>query len=137
MPANPEQAARENIDRLLTQAGWAVQDIKSTNLHAGAGVAIHEFPLATGHGCADYLLYVQGKAAVLKAAVEGRLVPTEAELARKEGRTYETGEQLLARILSFWTIVDVFTDAQPGKYRKTARARLSLGHFVQIDPQFS
>ena len=39
------------------------------------------------------------KAAVLKAAVEGRLVPTEAELARKEGRTYETGEQLLARIL--------------------------------------
>jgi hypothetical protein len=62
MPANPEQAARENIDRLLTQAGWAVQDIKSTNLHAGPGVAIREFPLATGHGCADYLLYVQGKA---------------------------------------------------------------------------
>jgi len=39
------------------------------------------------------------KAAVLKAAVEGRLVPTEAELARKEGREYETGEQLLKRIL--------------------------------------
>ncbi len=39
------------------------------------------------------------RAAVLKAACEGRLVPTEAELARKEGRTYETGEQLLARIL--------------------------------------
>ncbi len=38
-------------------------------------------------------------AAVLKAACEGRLVPTEAELARKEGRPYETGEQLLARIL--------------------------------------
>jgi type I restriction enzyme S subunit len=39
------------------------------------------------------------KAAVLKAAVEGRLVETEAELARKEGRNYETGEQLLQRIL--------------------------------------
>ena len=39
------------------------------------------------------------RASVLKAACEGRLVPTEAELARKEGRTYETGEQLLARIL--------------------------------------
>jgi len=39
------------------------------------------------------------KAAVLKAAVEGRLVPTEAELARKEGRDYTTGEQLLKRIL--------------------------------------
>ena len=39
------------------------------------------------------------KAAVLKAAVEGRLVPTEAELARREGRSYETGAQLLQRIL--------------------------------------
>jgi type I restriction enzyme S subunit len=40
------------------------------------------------------------RAAVLKAACEGRLVPTEAELAKAEGRTYETGEQLLARILA-------------------------------------
>jgi type I restriction enzyme, R subunit len=72
MPANPEQAARESIDRLLTQAGWAVQDFKSTNLHAGPGVAIREFPLATGHGCADYLLYVQGKAAgVIEAKKAG------------------------------------------------------------------
>lgn len=39
------------------------------------------------------------RASVLKAACEGRLVPTEAELARKDGRTHETGEQLLARIL--------------------------------------
>jgi type I restriction enzyme S subunit len=39
------------------------------------------------------------KASVLKAAVEGRLVETEASLARREGRTYETGEQLLQRIL--------------------------------------
>ena len=51
------------------------------------------------------------RAAVLKAAVEGRLVETEAEIARKqspsplegdgrgEGATYETGEQLLQRIL--------------------------------------
>lgn len=40
------------------------------------------------------------RAAVLKAACEGRLVPTEAELAKAEGRTYETGKQLLARILA-------------------------------------
>ena len=39
------------------------------------------------------------KAAVLKAAASGRLVETEAELARREGRSYETGEQLLQRIL--------------------------------------
>jgi type I restriction enzyme, S subunit len=39
------------------------------------------------------------RTSVLKAACEGRLVPTEAELARKENRGYETGEQLLQRIL--------------------------------------
>jgi restriction endonuclease S subunit len=39
------------------------------------------------------------KAAVLKSAVTGRLVPTEADLARREGRNYETGAQLLQRIL--------------------------------------
>ncbi len=39
------------------------------------------------------------KVAILKAAVEGRLVPTEADLARREGRSYETGAQLLHRIL--------------------------------------
>jgi type I restriction enzyme S subunit len=39
------------------------------------------------------------RASVLKAACEGRLVRTEAELARKENRSYETGEQLLQRIL--------------------------------------
>jgi type I restriction enzyme S subunit len=39
------------------------------------------------------------KASVLKAAVEGRLVETEASIAQREGRSYETGEQLLHRIL--------------------------------------
>jgi type I restriction enzyme, S subunit len=40
------------------------------------------------------------RASVLKAAVEGRLVPTEAELARAEGREYEPAEVLLERILA-------------------------------------
>lgn len=39
------------------------------------------------------------RASVLKAACEGRLVLTEAELARAEGRTYEPASELLARIL--------------------------------------
>ena len=39
------------------------------------------------------------RASVLKAACEGRLVPTEAELGRGEGRPYESGAELLARIL--------------------------------------
>lgn len=40
------------------------------------------------------------RASVLKAAVEGRLVPTEAELARAEKRDYEPAERLLERILA-------------------------------------
>src|SRR2546428_1691434 len=39
-------------------------------------------------------------APVLKAAVEGRPVPTAAELARAEGRPYEPADQLLQRILA-------------------------------------
>jgi type I restriction enzyme S subunit len=39
------------------------------------------------------------RASVLKAACEGRLVPTEAELARAEGRDFEPADELLARIL--------------------------------------
>jgi type I restriction enzyme S subunit len=39
------------------------------------------------------------RASVLKTACQGRLLPTEAELARQEGRSYETGTELLARIL--------------------------------------
>src|ERR1019366_23198 len=39
------------------------------------------------------------RASVLKAACEGRLVPTEAELARQEGRDYEPADKLLQRIL--------------------------------------
>ena len=39
------------------------------------------------------------RASVLKSACEGRLVPTEAELARKEGRNLESGAQLLQRVL--------------------------------------
>ncbi|MCX7063015.1 MAG: restriction endonuclease subunit S, partial [Proteobacteria bacterium] len=39
------------------------------------------------------------KAAILKAAVEGRLVPTEAELASSNCHSYETGDELLQGIL--------------------------------------
>ena len=68
----PEQLARGNIDRLLEQAGWAVQDVAALNVHAGRGVAVREFPLRSGHGTADYLLYVDGRAAgVAEAKPEG------------------------------------------------------------------
>ena len=67
----PEQQARGTIDRLLTAAGWHVCDASAANIHAARGVAIREFPLP-GHGFADYLLYVDGKAAgVIEAKKQG------------------------------------------------------------------
>jgi type I restriction enzyme R subunit len=72
MPLTPEEQARQNIDALLTAAGWIVQDRKDANPAAGRGVAIREFPLKAGFGEADYLLYVDGAAAgVIEAKKEG------------------------------------------------------------------
>ncbi|MCE2723607.1 MAG: type I restriction-modification enzyme R subunit C-terminal domain-containing protein [Burkholderiales bacterium] len=72
MPPQPEQLARIDIDKLLTAAGWQVFDLKDANIHATRGVAIREFPLNTGFGFADYLLYIDGKAAgVIEAKKQG------------------------------------------------------------------
>ncbi|MDH5539535.1 MAG: DEAD/DEAH box helicase family protein, partial [Rhizobacter sp.] len=84
MAATPEENARAEIDRLLQAAGWAVQDVAAANLHAAHGVAIREFPLNPGHGFADYLLYVDGKACgVIEAKKQGAtLTGVEAQSAR-------------------------------------------------------
>lgn len=71
----PEQQARQKIDLALEQAGWIVQDRQRMDLSAGPGVAVREFKMATGHGFADYLLFVDGKAVgALEAKPEGYLL---------------------------------------------------------------
>lgn len=52
-----EAQARQSIDQRLVQAGWLVQDRKALNLGAGVGVAVREYPTATGP--ADYVLFVE------------------------------------------------------------------------------
>ena len=56
---NPEQIARDHIDRQLIACGWLIQGIKQVNLHAGLGVAVKEY--LTDVGPADYVLFVEGK----------------------------------------------------------------------------
>jgi type I restriction enzyme R subunit len=69
---NPEDKARETIDRLLLLAGWTVCNQSDANIMASPGVAIRNFTLRSGHGFADYLLYVNGKAAgIIEAKKEG------------------------------------------------------------------
>ena len=66
----PEQIAREKIDRLLGEAGWALQDRDGFDRNAALGVAVREFSLPAG--ACDYLLFVAGKAAgVIEAKKTG------------------------------------------------------------------
>ncbi len=58
-PARPEDIARLEIDQLLEAAGWYVYDYGGQDISLPC--AIREFPLKSGHGYADYLLYLQGK----------------------------------------------------------------------------
>ena len=72
MSPTPEQKARQDIDAALVAAGWVIQDRAEMNLGAGTGVVVREFPMASGHGFADYLLFVNGKAVgVLEAKPAG------------------------------------------------------------------
>jgi type I restriction enzyme, S subunit len=69
------------------------------------------------------------RASVLKAAVEGRLVTTEAELARAEGRAYEPASVLLERILverrRRWEEAELAKMNANGRSRKTTGGRRS------------
>jgi len=70
--SGPEAAARVLIDAAFASAGWVVQDRGDMNLAASRGVAVREFKLKQGHGYADYLLFVDGKAVgVLEAKHAG------------------------------------------------------------------
>ncbi len=84
----PEQEARANIDRLLEQAGWSVQNISSLNPTASRGVAVREFGLKSGHGTADYLLYVDKKAA---GVVEAKPVGSTLTGVEVQSKKYSTG----------------------------------------------
>jgi len=56
---NPEQIARDKIDKMLIASGWKVQDRKAIDWSAGIGIAVREYP--TDIGPADYVLFVDKK----------------------------------------------------------------------------
>ena len=82
----PEELARQKIDTMLAQAGWAVQDRQRLNLYASRGVAIREFSVTSG--AADYLLFVDGDAVgIIEAKKEGETLTGVEEQSYK----YRTG----------------------------------------------
>lgn len=78
----PEEKARRKIDRLLEDAGWAVQDRDNFDPRASRGIAVREFPLDTGS--ADYLLFVDRRAVgVIEAKSEGTTLSGVSDQSQK------------------------------------------------------
>jgi type I restriction enzyme R subunit len=83
MTETPEQRARREIDADLAAADWLVQDRHDLDLTAGRGIAVREFPMKSGFGFADYLLYLDRKAVgAVEAKAEGTLTGVEAQSAK-------------------------------------------------------
>jgi len=60
---NPEQLARNEIDKHLCASGWIIQNKNKINLNAGVAVAIRK--CQTDVGPADYILFVDKNLSVL------------------------------------------------------------------------
>jgi len=74
MNQDPEQRARDNIDKQLIECGWIIQDKKQINLHAGLGVAVRKYNTQDGKEL-DYALFVDGKpAGVVEAKAEDKVL---------------------------------------------------------------
>jgi type I site-specific restriction endonuclease len=108
----PEAKARVNIDKMLIEAGYVLQDMKDFNRTASLGVAVREFP--TQSGPVDYLLFV----GVVEAKAEDKGVSI--------GYVAEQSERYIASGLKH------LTENPDGRWRRfthdeiTARDKTSL-----------
>jgi type I restriction enzyme R subunit len=75
----PEDKARENIDRLLTKAGWTVRDQSDANILAYRDLAIRNFASKQCHGSTDHLPYVDGRASGVVATKKEGVTLTDIE----------------------------------------------------------
>ena len=67
----PEEKARLNIDRMLTEAGYTLQNREEFNRKAAPGVAVREYQTLSGP--VDYLLFIDGRpVGVLEAKAENK-----------------------------------------------------------------
>ncbi len=79
---HPEDKARSAIDRRLVEAGWLVQSRADLNLGAGIGVAVREFPTASGP--VDYALFVGRRlCGVIEAKAAGTTLSGFADQAER------------------------------------------------------
>ncbi len=75
---SPEEKARQEIDALLTAAGWSVQNYKQFSPGTARGIALRDVPLASGE--CDYLLLVDRQpVGVIEARRVGKTLSTVAD----------------------------------------------------------
>lgn len=123
MNQNPEQIARDRIDKMLELSGWLVQSKDKVNLSAGIGVAVRE--VNTESGPADYILFVNAKAVgIVEAKAEDlgyKLLQVEEQSARYAKSSLKIGQFTLDNDKPFvyesTGIITRFTDYRDPKPR--------------------
>jgi type I site-specific restriction endonuclease len=116
---NPEQIARDQIDTLLLQSGWGIQNKSQINFHIGEGQSVREYQ--TDSGPADYILFVgdkPGDVIEAKAEQHGRkFISVEEQTAEYAAANLKRAERLrqtiLQRIFSGQLIGEINSEALP------------------------
>jgi type I restriction enzyme R subunit len=118
---NPEQIARDEIDKLLEAAGWVVQSKKKVDLSAAKGVAVREYQ--TDIGPADYVLFTGRKPVGVieaKRVEEGERLTTHEDQAKyyaKAKLKYNLNKEPLPFVYESTGILTRFTDYRDPKPR--------------------
>lgn len=118
---NPEQEARDNIDKMLDEASWSVQSKEQINLSASVGVAVKEYQ--TDSGPADYVLFVnRNPVGILEAKKEEegvRLKVAEDQSSKYAQSTlkYNLNSEPLPFVYESTGVITDFTDYRDPKPR--------------------
>ncbi len=118
---NPEQIARDEIDKMLEAAGWVVQSKKKVDLSASKGVAVREYQ--TDIGPADYVLFVSRKPVGVietKRVEEGERLTTHEDQSKYYSRAklkYNLNKEPLPFVYESTGILTRFTDYRDPKPR--------------------
>ena len=129
---SPEEKAREQIDALLTAAGWSVQNYKQYAPGASRGIALREVPLASGE--CDYLLLVDRQPVGVIEALDlivPRHSPRAAVLPDAKGasQTPRQWDNCHCSIYSLWRRVLESAAARQPRRRRARRASTAKQYF--------
>jgi len=117
----PEVKARTNIDKMLIDAGYVIQDMENFNRSAALGVAVREFQ--TQSGPVDYLLFINGKpCCMVEAKAEDKgisltMVAEQSERYASSGLKNLSGKPDIRFIYESTGVITNFRDMHDEKAR--------------------